>query len=199
AQTRGSRFMRFCESRLDVPRFLDGLHVEWSHGFGRGKAIGEHAGELHEIGDINFLERGILESRAMRERCAHAHWRLGVLQMKWTTVLGEDVALQRSLKPIGLGIALAVSAHRNYLADELPIDSLVMMRVQDHVRRLGLGAEFMQRIITGCPDLTGVNVRPGHYGPNIGELTAPVAKRQSDRLGQMFAEARLRRGMTPGG
>jgi hypothetical protein len=49
-----------------------------------------------------------------------------------------------------------------------------VLRVQDHLRRMGLGAEFM-RLLIAQREVRGVDIRPGHYG-----LAGIVTKREAE-------------------
>lgn len=155
APTFGSRFVAFCERRLDLPR-LDNedkdLHalsvIEVSPG--DGDTWARHCDTLADAGRINHVEHAILRSDAMLKGDAARPTRLFLLQLRWRSVLSRT---GNRIPDTTLGVA-ALSG-----------TTLRLLRVQDHVRRMGLGAEFMRLLIERPATVVEVvDVRGGHYG-----------------------------------
>lgn len=152
APTFGARFVAFCEQRLQLPR-LDNddrdhraLRIEEASP-ADGTTWAQHCDRLADDGRINHVEHGILLSDAMLKEAA-TPTQLFLLRLRWTTVLSRTGT---RIPDTTLGIAV--------LAD----DTLRLLRVQDHVRRLGLGAEFMRLLMDRVP-IEAMDIRSGHYG-----------------------------------
>jgi len=64
--------------------------------------------------------------------------------------------------------------------------TLRILRIQDHLRRMGLGAEFVRRLIS-MKSVEAVDVRPGHYG-----MIGVLSDRES-REAQRMLECVLKR------
>ena len=152
APTFGARFVAFCEQRLQLPR-LDNddkdqraLRIEAASP-ADGVTWAQHCDRLADDGRINHVEHGILLSDAMLKDAA-TPTRLFLLRLRWTTVLSRTGT---RIPDTTLGIAVLAG------------DTLRLLRVQDHVRRLGLGAEFM-RLLMDRVAIEAVDIRSGHYG-----------------------------------
>ncbi|WP_202845123.1 patatin-like phospholipase family protein [Luteimonas saliphila] len=153
APSLGARFVAFCQQRLDLPR-LD------NDGEDRRRVLrlerhqvppdGDWQGlcdTLMSAGTINHVEHSILSSDPV---CKHAvrPTHLYVLRLKWSAVLartGTDMADST------LGVAAMAEG------------TLRLLRVQDHVRRLGLATEFM-RLLINREVVSEVDIRSGYYG-----------------------------------
>ncbi|MCW5581105.1 MAG: cytochrome b/b6 domain-containing protein [Luteimonas sp.] len=153
APTFGARFVAFCQQRLELPR-LDN-DAEDRQRVLRVDDLSPAAGgdwktqcdQLLADGAINHVEHSILLSDPMRKG-EGAPTRLFALRLKWSSVLaGTDVRFPDTT----LGVA-ALSG-----------GTLRLLRIQDHVRRLGLASEFM-RLLINRSVVEGVDIRGGHYG-----------------------------------
>ncbi|HEY0180064.1 MAG TPA: hypothetical protein VGC30_10590, partial [Dokdonella sp.] len=128
APTFGRRFVGFCELRLDLPRLNSAVGVAELPRL-PGTSWKAHCDALADDGRINHVERGILLSEAIASGAGREALRVLVMRMEWASVLGRsagDVADST--------VAVAV----------LDGGTLRLLRVQDHLRRMGLGAEFMR-------------------------------------------------------
>jgi len=153
APTFGARFVAFCQQRLDLPR-LDNDPEDRQHALRLlprpvpdGMDWRQHCDQLMAEGVINHVEHSILLSDPMRKGAA-APTQLFVLRLRWSAVLartGTDVP------DTTLGVA-ALSG-----------GTLRLLRIQDHVRRLGLATEFM-RLLINRQVVEAVDVRGGYYG-----------------------------------
>jgi len=184
AQNRGSRFVRFCEAVLDAPCVVE--HVMPRAYEGEGDAtLRVTAEQLKAAGEINFVEHALLLSAPIQRQSATSHWRLSVLQLDWRHVLAHTVPDAQKLEPVGMGIALSLRE-----ADDSEL--LVLMRIQDHMRRLGLAARFVQCMAAATPGLRRAHVAAGHYGGPVGEIDLRRAAEQTRKLQQLLDEARQR-------
>ncbi len=158
APTYGARFVAFCEIRLDLPRINDAVKVEELLP-GAGQGWREQIDALADSGVINHVERGILLSDALGVlHDPQATPRLFVLRLKWKQVLSRSA---EHIHDSTLGVAVVDGS------------SLRTLRIQDHLRKLGLGAEFM-RLLLARVHLQRVELRSGHYGA-VGVVTAREA------------------------
>ena len=145
APTFGRRFVGFCELRLDMPRLNSAVGIA-ELARPPGVSWQAHCDALADDGRINHVERGILLSDAIAAGVDHAALRLVAMRMEWGSVLGRSAGdLPDST------VAIAVVEGR----------TLRLLRVQDHLRRMGLGAEFMRRL---AARIDAVDVRAGSYG-----------------------------------
>ncbi|MGY1410722.1 MULTISPECIES: hypothetical protein [unclassified Luteimonas] len=149
----GARFVAFCQQRLDLPR-LDNdaedrhrvLRME------RHAPVGDEGWQgmcdrLMAQGTINHVEHSILLAEPL---CAHAvrPTHLYLLRLKWSAAL---VSAGGGLADTTLGVAAMAEG------------TLRLLRVQDHVRRLGLATEFM-RLLINREVIEAVDIRGGWYG-----------------------------------
>ncbi|UZW60647.1 hypothetical protein [Lysobacter enzymogenes] len=78
-----------------------------------------------------------------------------------------------------------------------PIDSdrnketLATLRVQDHLRRMGLGLAFMHDIVAGGIAIDEVLIAKGDYGQVSPDLTTTAASKHQRRLQRFLVQARL--------
>ena len=153
APTFGARFVAFCQQRLELPR-LDN-DAEDRHRVLRVDDLSPPEGvdwtrqcdQLLASGAINHVEHSILLSDPMLKG-EGAPTRLYALRLKWSTVLaGTDARIPDTT----LGVA-ALSG-----------GTLRLLRIQDHVRRLGLASEFMRLLISRSA-IEAVDIRGGYYG-----------------------------------
>jgi hypothetical protein len=153
APTFGARFVAFCELRLKLPR-LDNddrehraLRIEEASP-ASGTTWAQHCDALVEDGRINHIEHAILLSEPMLDDANAPPTKLLLLRLRWTAVLARTGT---RIPDTTLGVA-ALSGN-----------SLRLLRVQDHVRGLGIGAEFMGLLIDQHI-IRQVDVRAGYYG-----------------------------------
>ncbi len=174
AQTFGSRFVGFCEARVGIPRMVDAVGLE-PIDLQADKGLAEQAATLHEDGKINAVELGVLGSAAVAHS-GPAH-RLYRLRLHWSHFLAEGG--DRTVDP-SLGIALVQES------------TLLLFRIQDHVRRLGLGSVFMRRLLA-VQSIDKVAIAGGDYGP-VGLLSDAEREAMQAQLSRMLRDARLRIG-----
>jgi hypothetical protein len=151
--TFGARFVAFSELRLQLPR-LDSdnneqrsLRVEEVSPIG-GATWTQHCDQLADDGRINHVERDVLLSDAMLADAQALPTRLFLLRLRWDNMVPRT---STQIPDTTLGIAALAG------------DTLRLLRVQDHVRRLGLGATFMRLLMDRAP-VEAVDIRSGHYG-----------------------------------
>jgi hypothetical protein len=131
----------------------------------------QHCDRLADDGRFNHVKHGMLLSTAMMSDLATRPTRLFLLRLRWKSVLGRTgVRIPDST----LGVA-ALSG-----------TTLRMLRVQDHVRRLGLGAEFMRQLIER-EQIDEVDIRGGHYG-----LVGVCRNRTAREIAEHLEALRLR-------
>ncbi len=153
APTFGARFVAFCELRLQFPR-LDNddkdrpaLRIE-EVSPAAGVPWTQHCNQLVEDGRINHVEHAILLSDPMVKDAAARPTHLFLLRLRWATVLSRTGT---RIPDSTLGVAALAGR------------TLRLLRVQDHVRQLGLGAEFMRLLMDKSP-MDAIDIRSGHYG-----------------------------------
>lgn len=190
SQTYGSRFVRFCETQLDAPKISCVLQIEWQMQACRGTSLEDLVKRL----PVTFIEREILNSDAVKKRCDESScWDVGLLSIDWTKIFGKPPP--GSLKSVNVGIVVAVSEPEPGVQGDAPLTRLIVARVQDHVRRVGIGAEMVYQAIGGSyKSIRLADVRSGDYGPTVGKLSEEVADRQNRELREMLLRARRRRG-----
>ena len=153
APTFGARFVAFCQQRLELPRLdndaEDRQRVLRVVDLSPAEGVGWQAqcDQLLAKGAINHVEHSILLSDPMLKGKG-APTQLVTLRLKWSAVLaGTDARIPDTT----LGVAA--------LAD----GRLRLLRIQDHVRRLGLASEFMRLLISRSA-IEAVDIRGGYYG-----------------------------------
>lgn len=181
APTFGARFVAFCDQRMDLPR-LDNDDKDrralWVEDASPADGVDwtQHCDRLADDGRINHVEHGMLSSTAMMSDAEARPTRLFLLRLRWKSVLARTSA---RIPDTTLGVA-ALSG-----------TTLRMLRVQDHVRRLGLGAEFMRLLIEHEP-VDRVDIRSGHYGL-AGVCRNRVAREIAEHLEALRLRALKRR------
>lgn len=168
----GRRFATFSEMRLGLPRMDDAVRVDRIDLPAAGSPDDDRQFAARER--INFAELGILRSASLNENGDIDA--IYALRLVWRKVLARP---PEGIPDLTLGIA-AMSGTR-----------LRMFRIQDHLRKLGLGAEFM-RLLLARQKVDGVAIGPGHYGA-IGVLTRHEARELEGRLEDMRRRALARR------
>ena len=172
APTYGARFVAFCEIRLDLPRINDAVKVDELRP-DAGQGWREQIDALADSGVINHVERGILLSDPLGVlNNPDATPRLFVLRLKWKQVLSRSA---EHIHDSTLGVAVVDSS------------SLRTLRIQDHLRKLGLGAEFM-RLLLAQVHLQRVELRSGHYGA-VGVVTAREAAALQQEIEALWQQA----------
>ena len=178
--TYGTRFVTFCETRLGLPALPDLVEVREASPSG-GQTWAEFCGALAGVGAINHVERDVLTSPALGIAGRGEGARLFVLQLQWSKLLVGDAAMSSSTT---FGIAVLNAADGG--------DELRLLRIQDHLRRLGLGTEFMRQLVQrrmadGCA-ITRVDVPDGSYGLG-GLCTESASAELNKRLQQLLNQA----------
>lgn len=163
APTYGRAFVTFCELRLDLPR-LDGMVVLREES-PDGCDWREHCDRLARDGRVNHIELEILKSDAILACADPSRLRLKLLRMRW---LPTRRPADGDIRESTVGVAV------------LEGDTLRLLRVEDHLRRMGLGDEFMRRLIADC-EVRSVDIRPGRYG-SVAAVTAGDARRAQQRI-----------------
>lgn len=149
----GVRFVTFCQQRLAMPRLeqRDGhgdvlrlcdvspaADVDWA----------QHCQALAEAGMINHVEASLLRSAPVWRDPGERPQRLLLLRLRWSRVLPT---VDGRLPETTLGVAV------------LGQGRLRLLRIQGHLRQLGLGTEFM-RILLRREPIEGIDIRGGDYG-----------------------------------
>jgi hypothetical protein len=125
----------------------------------------EHCDLLASDGRINDVELGILRSDALLAQTDPGHLRLALLRIKWLPILKRT---DSRITETTVGIAV------------LDGSTVRVLRVQDHLRRMGLGAEFVRRLLATF-EIRGVDIRAGHYGVS-GVVTTRDARQSRHSL-----------------
>ncbi|WP_149195098.1 hypothetical protein [Luteimonas suaedae] len=167
--TFGVRFATFCQQRLDLPALVndDGyqrvLRAE-DVTPGAGIAWREACDRLLDDGRINHVEHGILTSATLLAG-AYPPTALYLLRLRWSNLLART-----GNRLPDTTVAIAV----------LSGGTLRLLRVQDHLRRMGLATEFM-RLLASRQRIDAVEVSPGYYGA-AGVWRSGAARRVNDWL-----------------
>ena len=171
--TFGARFVAFCELRLGVPRIDNNdrdrhaLRVREIH-VPRREDWAPTCQRLCDAGTISRVEHALLTAPGpMLGDAALYPDRVLLLQLRWDSILQRDDA---SLQASTLGV-LALSGK-----------TLRLLRVQQRLRKLGFGAEFLRLVRGRNRDIRDVCVRSGSYG--IGGI---YHQRDADRLNASLA------------
>ncbi|SEL08773.1 hypothetical protein SAMN05428989_1401 [Pseudoxanthomonas sp. GM95] len=152
--TFGARFVAFCEQRLGVPR-LDNtdrdrhaLRVQQIHVPRREDWL-PTCRSLCDAGEINHVEHALLTAKRpmLLEDGLHPD-RLLLLKLRWDAILPRDTA---KLQASTLGVLV------------LSGKTLRLIRIQDRLRKLGLGAELLRLAHAGQYDIQHVDIRSGRY------------------------------------
>jgi hypothetical protein len=201
APTYGQPFVTFCELRLGLPRLVDAVRVDEITAVA-GVSWVDQCNAMANDGRINHVEQGILLSKQVLDLGPAGALRLFLMRIRWKLILTRSSA---DLPDTTLGITV------------LHVDSkqstLIVMRVQDHLRHMGLGSEFM-RLLVATQKITSVHIRPGYYGP-VGafsnrdaaalqqQITALLGRKVTDASSQGHAQQagtrRTQSGIRPAG
>lgn len=180
APTFGARFVAFCEQRLDLPRLSNDdraqrmLRIEDASP-AEGVDWVAHCAALMAQAKINHIEHGILTADTLL-RGESAPDRLFLLRLRWKNVMARTGT---RIPDSTLGIAV------------LSGGTLRLLRVQDHVRRMGLATEFIRLLVDRQP-IADVDVRAGYYGL-AGVCRTGTARTVSAWLQAALLAARQRR------
>ncbi|MDH5821829.1 hypothetical protein QFW77_02310 [Luteimonas sp. RD2P54] len=184
--TFGVRFATFCQQRLDLPMLAndDGyqrvLRVEDAtppDGTGWRSACQR----LLDEGRINHVEHGILTSTTLLAE-AWPPTALYLLRLRWSSILART-----GNRLPDTTVAIAV----------LSGGTLRLLRVQDHLRRMGLATEFM-RLLASRQRIDAVEVSPGYYGA-AGVWRSGAARRVNDWLRALLLQTGKRHRERSGG
>ncbi|HRO28241.1 MAG TPA: hypothetical protein PLD19_12515, partial [Luteimonas sp.] len=153
APTLGARFVAFCQQRLDLPR-LDNDDEDKGHALRLEKHVVPEGGDWQGLcnalmadGRLNHVEHSILLSDPV-DKHAVRPTHLYLLRLKWSAVLARTGT---GMDDSTFGVAAMAEG------------TLRLLRVQDHVRRLGLATEFM-RLLINREAVAAVDIRGGYYG-----------------------------------
>ena len=169
--TFGRSFLTFCELRLDLPRLNALVGVEDASP--KGAPWARHCDELAKTGRINHIEHAMLASEPVRGHVKADDLRLLLLEMRWQPILERSSG---HISATTCGIAVIDGT------------TLRMLRVQDHLRRMGLGLEFMRGLLK-VHGVDRIEVKHGFYGP-VGRLTEKEALASSAYLAGLLSKAR---------
>lgn len=172
APTYGQPFVTFCELRLGLPRLVDAVHVEDVAAV-KDVSWVDQCNALVNEGRINHVEQGILLSKQMPKLGPASELRVFLLRIHWKEILKRTSA---DLPDTTLGISVVHVVSKPHT----PSSTLIVMRVQDHLRHMGLGSEFM-RLLVAKQKITSAHIRPGHYGP-VGVCSSRDAAALQERL-----------------
>jgi hypothetical protein len=171
--TYGTRFATFCETRLDLPA-LDDLVGLVEPRRVAGESWPTLCARLADTGVINHVERSILGSEALGIDAAATDVSLVLLRLDWKQLLA---GVEDPPRDTTFGVAVT----RIVVDDKgTPRRELCLLRVQDHLRRLGLGAAFMRLLVRDHP-FDSLAVPSGDYG--LGGFVTPDAS--DDLLDQL--------------
>jgi len=178
--TFGRSFLTFCEHRLELPRMHDIVVVREETPNGANWI--EHCAALAADGRVNDVELGILKSDALLAKTDPAQLRLALLRIKWLPILKRTSG---NLAETTVGVAVIEGT------------TVRVLRVQDHLRRMGLGAEFVRRVLARF-EVQDVDIRPGHYGI-AGVVTTREARQSQQEIDALVRrQQRLRRARSSG-
>ena len=179
--TYGTRFATFCETRLDLPALDDVVNLYEPPVDGRTWT--QLCDALTDAGVVNHVERDILLSATLAVEAGCRGPRLFVLRLDWSKLL---VRTDDMLRQTTFGIAVT----EQVAVAGVERTRLRLLRVQDHLRRLGLGAEFMRQLVKALP-IDRVVVPQGSYG--LGGVCTESAARELDKqLNQLLKQAQQR-------
>jgi hypothetical protein len=163
----GRRYTAFCEQRLGLPRLSDVVYIEKSP-FAGDSGWRDYCDDLYRRCVINEMEQSGLKSQPIVDQSGKP-LSLFVLHLKWSKVLRKEGVEDRTTT---VGVAV------------LRGKDIVMFRIQNHLRRVGLAGRFM-RLLVEKQSVESVNIASGDYGM-LGTYTEDRAKQASDRLYQLL-------------
>lgn len=151
APTFGARFVGFCQQRLDLPRLDndDGRNMVRlePHEVPSGSDWKGLCRALVASGRINHIEHSILTADPLHAS-GPTPTHLYLLRLRWSSALPGTGS---RIPDTTLGITVMAAG------------TLRLLRVQDHMRRLGLATEFM-RLLINRHAVAAVDIRSGYYG-----------------------------------
>lgn len=172
----GKPFVTFCELRLDLPALEKKQFTNiWCYRIASVVPWERLCQSLLERRRINLLEQGILASAPLAELVngANDFRYVLLLRMKWRSIMVRHPC---AINQTTLGMAVMVG------------DTLHVLRIQDHVRHMGLATVFMQHIVGSGIPLRKVDIRAGDYGA-VGVYMPEQAKLYTERLDAMRCHA----------
>lgn len=215
-QTRGSRFVHFCERRLEMPRLDDFLQVDWvkiipSHAMrsrrhaarseqkamrSRRALLRLHSCEQYRLGNINFLEKNLLCSPTVMNRVGGTQgFKWGILKFSMEKFLKKGTAIRHKAPELPVGVVLLTLGSTQ---TKRPTWTISILRVHDHLRRMGLGLAFVREVLArtigdGQDLLENADIVSGDCGTVLGTVTALTAAKHNKRLRRFLVHARLTR------
>ena len=179
--TYGKPFVTFCELRLGLPAMEKQKYT----------AMDDHqvtsrwddcCQSLLDARKINPLEWSLLAADPLQPMVRDGNYdrHILLLRLNWDLITVRNPAepdgdaCPRRAATVGVAVLVDGTLH--------------LLRIQDHVRQMGLGATFMQRIVRSNLSFERVDVRPGRYG-EIACYTPEQATRQTRKLDAMRRHA----------
>ncbi|MCC8362573.1 patatin-like phospholipase family protein [Lysobacter sp. A6] len=185
SQSVGRRFARFCEKSLGMPRMSESLKMTWDRAIDE-KRLRELADGLHSAGKISRIEQEVMLSDPVKERVMRGiPLQVGLLNFAWAKIFEGPLPNLRNLDSLNVGMLLAIPSGR---AGNSP-DTVIVSRIQDHMRRLGLGTEMLAIAARKLKKLETATITPGNYGESIGPVDVKAARRQQRKLQAMLDRA----------
>ena len=182
----GSRFVRFCETRLGFPQLSSALWIDWRE----IRELRHQAGAWLDDEEITFVEHEVLTCEAII-KSSQEHWmKVGVVRVDWSSILGVAADYRPGLTKLNVGIIVAVCDR-----DSRDFDTIIVARVQDHLRRMGFGEEMLYRAVESTRSIKHARIACTTYGKSIGPLSEETARQQQGLLQDMIDRAHQREGL----
>ncbi|GFZ89783.1 patatin-like phospholipase family protein [Dyella caseinilytica] len=174
--TYGRRYVTFCEQKLNLPRLVEVVEVR-EEGRVDGETWIKYCRRLHRENFINELEQSILVDSPVVSG-QDKNLKLFMLRMKW-----EKILIRSHGKQLYTTLGVAVLSAR----------SIVIFRVQDHLRRLGLAPKFMELLLESAKHIADVKITSGRYGL-LGEYDEQAADCGRRRVSELLNIAKAYKG-----
>lgn len=204
----GSRYVAFCQQWLGFPQLASVVEVRNVNDLAELKKINGNTGnDWRECCDtlikyryINQREYGAMMSSPVTSTNGKNR-RAFLLQMDWSEMKREKMEAGESALARGAGENEARDSFSTLGVAVISDEKIVIFRIQNHLRRLGLGKQFMSKLVAVCPAINGVAIKEGNYGVLLGDYTQERAKRATDRTRALWqkVKAQQERKGRPGG
>ncbi|MEJ2790542.1 MULTISPECIES: hypothetical protein [unclassified Pseudoxanthomonas] len=193
-QTRGSRFVHFCERRLEIPRINHFVKLELlstqtrqmgSKGWLRRFLVAARG--FHRRGKINFLECALLCSPTVMRTVgdSSSYW-LGIATIKMGEFLAEGGSTSNVVDELPVGIVLMTRENTSTTAWSIKI-----FRIQDHLRRMGIGLAVMQSLLQQATiEQKPVRTISGDCGGVLGKVSDIAAAKHDKRITRFINQVR---------
>ena len=106
------------------------------------------------------------------------------------SILGVAADYRPGLTKLNVGIIVAVCDR-----DSRDFDTIIVARVQDHLRRMGFGEEMLYRAGESTRSSKHARIACTTYGKSIGPLSEETARQQQGLLQDMIDRAHQREGL----